>query len=78
MMDQRMRNDLDNYITGHYGEDQFRQPRKKVERRKTVRAKRPVQQAKQAILCNYPANCPFKLIGDKNKCRCSAKCEWQA
>jgi hypothetical protein len=22
-MDQRMRNDLDNYITGHYGEDQF-------------------------------------------------------
>lgn len=23
-MDQRMKNDLDNYITGHYGEDQFR------------------------------------------------------
>jgi len=23
-MDQRQRNDLDNYITGHYGEDQFR------------------------------------------------------
>jgi hypothetical protein len=23
-MDQRMKNDLDNYITGHYGEDQFK------------------------------------------------------
>ena len=22
-MDQHMRNELDNYITGHYGEDQF-------------------------------------------------------
>jgi hypothetical protein len=57
MMDQHMRNDLDNYITGHYGEDQFRQPRKKVERRKTVRAKRPVQQAKHAIRKN---GLPFK------------------
>jgi len=36
MMDQRMRNDLDNYITGHYGEDQFRQPRKRVVRRKSA------------------------------------------
>lgn len=25
-MDQRMRNDLDNHITGHYGEDQFKEP----------------------------------------------------
>ena len=24
MMDARMRQDLDNYITGHYGEDQFK------------------------------------------------------
>lgn len=23
-MDQRLRGELDNYITGHYGEDQFR------------------------------------------------------
>lgn len=46
-MDQRMRNDLDNYITGHYGEDQFRQPRKKAERRSTSGNKRVTQGAKR-------------------------------
>jgi hypothetical protein len=51
MMDQRMRNDLDNHITGHYGEDQYCQPRKKVERRKTVRAKRPAQQPQLEMPC---------------------------
>lgn len=28
-MDRKMSSDLDNYITGHYGEDQFKRPRKK-------------------------------------------------
>lgn len=74
MNDRRMSQELDNHITGHYGEDQFKSFRREKKSKKNLR-----DQAIQEIQMLYPPDSDFpetaqigQQLLEQAKCDCTS------